>query len=272
MTHRTLAIAVGLSAAVAWSTPSFIAQERVDPDINAKIRKEATGNSKILHTMHYLTDVYGPRADRFAQPEGCGRMGHQGNGVVGLRQRPSRAVGLRPSRLGERAGCRGRISRRSRTRWSSKCWRGRRARTARSRRKPFNMVLPTQPTKDELAKYFESVKDNVKGAHRPRRQVARRAGEPRRRQPSARRTMWRAGRYNGTPAGGGRDGRGGRGRGDLPTPREGAMPAAELNTRLNEFLRRERRKLRINDAAASTGRSAPSTTAPTTSPRRCRPS
>ena len=46
MTHRTLAIAVGLSAAVAWSTPSFIAQERVDPDINAKIRKEATGNSR----------------------------------------------------------------------------------------------------------------------------------------------------------------------------------------------------------------------------------
>ena len=61
MTHRTLAIAVGLSAAVAWSTPSFIAQERVDSDINAKIRKEATGNTKILHTMHYLTDVYGPR-------------------------------------------------------------------------------------------------------------------------------------------------------------------------------------------------------------------
>src|SRR6187200_2013949 len=61
MTHRTLAIAVGLSAAVAWSTPSFIAQERVDSDINAKIRKEATANSKILHTMHYLTDVYGPR-------------------------------------------------------------------------------------------------------------------------------------------------------------------------------------------------------------------
>src|SRR5882724_4225527 len=30
-------------------------------DINAKIRKEETDNSKIMHTMHFLTDVYGPR-------------------------------------------------------------------------------------------------------------------------------------------------------------------------------------------------------------------
>jgi len=30
-------------------------------DINAKIRKEETDNSQILRTMHFLTDVYGPR-------------------------------------------------------------------------------------------------------------------------------------------------------------------------------------------------------------------
>ena len=30
-------------------------------DINAKIRKEETDNSQIMLTMHYLTDVYGPR-------------------------------------------------------------------------------------------------------------------------------------------------------------------------------------------------------------------
>ena len=33
-----------------------------DPDdINAKIRKEETENSQIMRTMHFLTDVYGPR-------------------------------------------------------------------------------------------------------------------------------------------------------------------------------------------------------------------
>ncbi|HSB11481.1 MAG TPA: M20/M25/M40 family metallo-hydrolase [Blastocatellia bacterium] len=30
-------------------------------DINARIRKEATDNSQIMRTMHFLTDVYGPR-------------------------------------------------------------------------------------------------------------------------------------------------------------------------------------------------------------------
>lgn len=32
-----------------------------DPDINARIRKEEADNSQIMRTMHFLTDVYGPR-------------------------------------------------------------------------------------------------------------------------------------------------------------------------------------------------------------------
>ncbi len=37
------------------------AQEKVDKDIEWKIRREATDHSQIMHTMHFLTDVYGPR-------------------------------------------------------------------------------------------------------------------------------------------------------------------------------------------------------------------
>ena len=37
------------------------AQSKLDPGINDKIRAEEAGNSQIMHTMHYLTDVYGPR-------------------------------------------------------------------------------------------------------------------------------------------------------------------------------------------------------------------
>jgi hypothetical protein len=36
-------------------------QERIDTEINAKIRKEGWDNSQIMRTMHFLTDVYGPR-------------------------------------------------------------------------------------------------------------------------------------------------------------------------------------------------------------------
>jgi len=40
---------------------SVAAQERVDQDVFWKIRQEGTANSKILQTLHMLTDVYGPR-------------------------------------------------------------------------------------------------------------------------------------------------------------------------------------------------------------------
>ena len=48
-------VALGLSAAPQAS------DEPVDAEVNWKIRQEATANSQILSTLHYLTDVYGPR-------------------------------------------------------------------------------------------------------------------------------------------------------------------------------------------------------------------
>src|SRR5437016_1610183 len=36
-------------------------QERINTEINAKIREEGMNHSKIMHTLHFLTDVYGPR-------------------------------------------------------------------------------------------------------------------------------------------------------------------------------------------------------------------
>jgi hypothetical protein len=32
-----------------------------DPDIQTRIRKEGMDNSQIMRTMHFLTDVHGPR-------------------------------------------------------------------------------------------------------------------------------------------------------------------------------------------------------------------
>lgn len=40
---------------------NLLAQERSQADIFAAIRKEAMENSKIMNTLHYFTDVYGPR-------------------------------------------------------------------------------------------------------------------------------------------------------------------------------------------------------------------
>ena len=41
--------------------PMDASDERIDTEVNWRIRQEGTTNSQIMHTMHYLTDVYGPR-------------------------------------------------------------------------------------------------------------------------------------------------------------------------------------------------------------------
>lgn len=48
-------------ALVTSLTTTPTAQEQIDRDINWKIRREATDNSQIMRTLHFLTDVYGPR-------------------------------------------------------------------------------------------------------------------------------------------------------------------------------------------------------------------
>jgi carboxypeptidase Q len=57
MKQTVIAVLAGLAIAAA----PVITSEKIDPEINAKIRAEADKNSQIMRTMHYLTDVHGPR-------------------------------------------------------------------------------------------------------------------------------------------------------------------------------------------------------------------
>src|SRR5499427_7918317 len=49
-----------LVASLALLAP-LAAQPRTDGDITTRIREEERAHSKIMHTLHMLTDVYGPR-------------------------------------------------------------------------------------------------------------------------------------------------------------------------------------------------------------------
>ena len=57
MSKTFIAAVVGLAIAAAPVGTS----EKIDPEINTKIRAEAQNNSQIMRTMHFLTDVHGPR-------------------------------------------------------------------------------------------------------------------------------------------------------------------------------------------------------------------
>ena len=54
-------IAVSLLCLSLLTPSAALTQDRVDTEINAKIRKEGMDNSQIMRTLHFLTDVYGPR-------------------------------------------------------------------------------------------------------------------------------------------------------------------------------------------------------------------
>ena len=53
-------LVVALFTVVAVAAPAQQA-ERIDAELNAKIRAEEIDHSKIMWIEHYLTDVYGPR-------------------------------------------------------------------------------------------------------------------------------------------------------------------------------------------------------------------
>src|SRR5688572_2404919 len=59
MRRKILLPLLVLGLAVAYPAAQAT-QERIDTEMNAKIRKEGWDNSQIMRTMHFLTDVYGP--------------------------------------------------------------------------------------------------------------------------------------------------------------------------------------------------------------------
>ena len=57
MTSRPLAL---LTAVLLLAAP-MAAEEKIDRDLNWKLRREAAERPKVMETLHVLTDVYGPR-------------------------------------------------------------------------------------------------------------------------------------------------------------------------------------------------------------------
>ncbi len=141
---------------------SLFAQTVAPSDINAAIRKEGMENSKIMNTIHYLSDLYGPRltgspnhvesakwAAREMQSWGfdVGKLepwefGHQGwvnERAVGLMLRPVQdtltfeVLAWTPSTKGVVVA------------------------------DAYNMVIPSRPTQEELTAYLDSVKSEVAG-------------------------------------------------------------------------------------------------------------
>jgi carboxypeptidase Q len=245
MQHRTLALAFILTAVV---TLPFAAEERIDSEINARIRQEGLQNSQVMRTLHHLTDVYGPRV--------TGSPSLKAAGEWSIKQ--MEAWGLTNGRMEP-------------WNWGHPGWTNELAWGAITspvkdslilevlawtpgtngpvKAQAINLILPDQPTAEELTAYLETVKDKVKGrivlAGRAR-VVPITITPPVKRHPD---DVIKE-RYDpaNPQAGRGR----GRGRGRGPQ-RPGALTNAQITRRLDEFLLGHRAKVRVNDAGRDHG-------------------
>jgi carboxypeptidase Q len=72
MPRKSIALALSLLAAAALQ-----AQEKIDLNMMHKIKTEAFNNSKVMETMHFLTDRYGPRLTNSQQFRAAGTWATQ---------------------------------------------------------------------------------------------------------------------------------------------------------------------------------------------------
>lgn len=244
---------------------ALLAQTATQADVNAAIRKEGMENSRIMHTLHYLADVYGPRltgspnhvsAANWAvtemtswgfsgaalEPWDFGHPGWVNERSVGLMTAPVRDA-LTFEVLAWTPGTKGVV-----------------------KATAYNMVVPQypaasnpnvlqNPTQDELTAYLDSVKGVVKGKIVL---VGKAAAIPVAIEPVPKRlddaTLKR--RYdpaNPTPQGGPGGPGGPGGQGQRTPPRPGALTNAQLGEQVDKFLVDNKVKLRINDAAMDHG-------------------
>ncbi len=138
------------------------AQTAADPDINKKIRAEENDHSQIMHTMHFLTDIYGPRL--------TGSPNHKAAADWALKQ--MKDWGLEnghlepwdfghPGWMNERAS--GYILAPIHDQLTFKVLAWTPGTNGTVTAQAFQMVPPEKPKKEDLTAYLDSVKDKVKG-------------------------------------------------------------------------------------------------------------
>ncbi len=229
---------------------ALLAQTATQVDINAAIRKEGMENSRIMNTLHYLTDLYGPRltgspnhlnAAKWAaremqswgfdnatiEPWEFGHPGWVNERSIGLMIKPVQdtltfeVVAWTPSTKSVVTS------------------------------EAVQIVLPDRPTQEKLTAYLDSVKASVAGkivlvgkaafvpvtieppAKRLADDVLKKRYDPTNPQPQGP----QFGPPQGTP----------------PTPKPGALTNQQIAAQLNAFLVENGVALRINDAGREHG-------------------
>jgi hypothetical protein len=165
MPMRLLACAV-LVIVVAVAVRDVATEERIDQDVYWKIRQEATNNSKVLATLHALTDVYGPRLTGSPQLKAAGEWAIEQMHAWGLRNGR-----LEPWDFGAAYGREGWTNDRLAVHLVSPvrdalvvealAWTP--GTNGPVRAEAFALTLPQRPTAESLAADLDRIRDRIRG-------------------------------------------------------------------------------------------------------------
>ena len=240
MFKRT-AILIPLAALVA----SLSAQPRQDADVNAKIRAEAAARSTIMHTLHMLTDVYGPRVTGSPNLKAAGEWAIKEMTSWGFTNGH-----LEPWDFGHPGWVNERFSAhivspvKDQLTAEVVAWTPGTDGTVTA--PAYQLLIPDRPTLEQLTAALDGAKDAVRGRIvlvGKQTMVPVTINPPAKRRPD---DQVRAQYDPDNPSAG----QFGRGRGDQPPP---PMPLNEVSRRVDEFLVANGAKLRVNDAAREHG-------------------
>ena len=226
------------------------AQSSSDPDINKKIRAEENDHSQILHTMHFLADVYGPRL--------TGSPNHKAAAEWALKQ--MKEWGLEnghlepwdfghPGWMNERASGYVVAPIHDQLTFKVLAWTPSTKGTITAQ--VFQLIPPEKPKQEDLTKYLDSVKGQVKGKIV---MVGKAEFVPVVIDVPARRMDDKAAAERFDPNNPNAGQFGPRNRQQPPEDPPGTLTPAQINQQIDEFLLANGAKMRLNDARMGNGR------------------
>ncbi len=230
------------------ATPAAVTSPVGDPSINDKIRAEEKDHSQIMHTMHFLADVYGPRL--------TGSPNHKAAADWAVKEMTSWGFANahlepwdfgHPGWVNERASGYALSPFHDQLTFKVLAWTPSTNGTVTGQ--VWQLIPPEKPNKEQLTAYLDSVKDKVKGKMVL---VGKSEVVPVVIEPPARRLEDKAAAERFDP----KNPNAGQlvPRNPPPNDPPGTLTAAQINTQIDEFLLSNGALVRANDAHMGNGR------------------
>jgi carboxypeptidase Q len=149
-------------ALVAGAFAQAVTSEKIDADVNTKIRQEGLSNSQIMRTLHFFTDVYGPRLTGSPNHENAAKWAVKQMTDWGFANAHLEPWDFgHPGWLNERFSAHVTAPFKDQLTCEVLAWTP--GTTGTITTQAVQITLPDKPTQEQLTAYLAGMKDKVKG-------------------------------------------------------------------------------------------------------------